>query len=133
IPNPSTFQNNSAPQTVIARVTSAFGCKTLVTITLVVLPNPSPNMNPTPLEVCDDDNDGFSVFDLNSKDAEIISGQNDVEITYHETLADAQNGIPGTEIPSPYINIVPFNQVVYARVANLVPPNPLSCYTIVEL
>ncbi|MDP2687962.1 MAG: T9SS type A sorting domain-containing protein [Aequorivita sp.] len=133
IPNPTTFQNSSTPQTVIGRVENAFGCKTLVTLTLVVMPNPTPNMNPTPLEVCDDDNDGFSVFDLNSKDAEIINGQNDVEITYHETLADAQNGTPGTEIPSPYINIVPFNQVVYARVANLVPPNLLPCYTIVEL
>ncbi len=67
IPNPTTFQNSSTPQTVIGRVENAFGCKTLVTLTLVVLPNPSPNMNPTPLEVCDDDNDGFAVFDLNIK------------------------------------------------------------------
>ena len=133
IPDPTTFQNSSTPQTVIGRVENAFGCKTLVILTLVVMPNPSPNMNPTPLEVCDDDNNGFAVFDLNSKDAEIINGQTDVEITYHETLADAQNGIPGTEIPSPYFNIVPFNQVVFARVANLVPPNLLPCYTIVEL
>src|SRR5690606_157595 len=73
IPNPSTFQNNSAPQTVIARVTSAFGCKTLVTITLVVLPNPSPNLNPTPLIICDDDNDGiYSGWDLTLADVDII-------------------------------------------------------------
>lgn len=133
IPNPSTFQNNSAPETVIARITSAFGCKTLVTIDLVVVPNPTPNFNPTPLEVCDDNNDGFSVFDLTSKDAEILNGQSNVQITYYEILEEAEVGVPGSEIPSPYVNIVPFNQLVYARVANLVPPEVLQCYTIVEL
>ncbi len=133
ITNPTAFQNINSPQTVISRVTSGFGCKTLVTLTLVVLPIPSPNVNPTPLEVCDDNNDGFSVFDLTIKDAEILNGQEDVQITYHETLAEAEAGISGTELVSPYINIVPFNQVVYARVANLVPPNQLPCYTIVEL
>jgi len=133
ITNPTTYQNIATPQTVIGRVENTFGCKTLVTLTLWVLPNPSPNINPTPLEVCDDDNDGFSVFDLNTKDVEIINGQNNVEITYHETFAAAEAGVPGTEITSPYINIVPFSQLMYARVANIVPPNLLPCYTIVEL
>ncbi len=134
IPNPTTFQNFATPQTVIGRVSSAFGCKTLVTLTLVVMPNPSPNMNPTPLEVCDDDNDGiYSGWDLTVADAEILDAQPNASIFYWDNLAAAQAGVPGTEIVMPYTNTIPFNQIVYARVVNTVPPNLLPCYTIVEL
>lgn len=134
IPNPTTFQNTSGPQTVIGRVESAFGCKTLVTLTLVVMPNPTPNMNPTPLELCDDDDDGLvGGWDLTVADFDIIGGEPDVNIRYYETLQNAQNGIPGTEIAGLYTNTVPFIQTVYARVTKSVPPNLLPCYTIVEL
>lgn len=131
IPNPSAFQNINTPQTVIGRVTSALACKTLVTLTLIVLPNPSPNMNPTPLEVCDDNNDGVASFDLTQKNMEIGNGEQDISITYHETELDAQMGV--FPVSNPYENIVPNAQIIYARVTNLVPPNALPCYIIVEL
>src|SRR5690606_36421796 len=38
-----------------------------------------------------------------------------------------------TAIIGLYENTTPYNQVVYARVANDVPPGLLPCYTIVEL
>src|SRR5690606_13988486 len=102
IPNPTTFQNSFTPQTVIGRVENAFGCKTLVTLTLSVMPNPSPNLNPTSLEVCDDDNDGiFSGWDLTLADIDILGGEPDVSIFYWGTLAEAQAGVPGTEIVMP--------------------------------
>src|SRR5690606_8798407 len=123
IPSPSAFQNNSAPHTVIASVTSVFGCNSLVTITLVIFPNPSPNMNPTPLEVCDDNNYGiYDGWDLYLAFPDIVGGEPDVSVVYWETLAEAQNGVPGTEIVMPYTNAVPFNQIVYARVTKSVPP-----------
>src|SRR5690606_12697655 len=59
IADPTAFQNTATPQTVIGRVESEFGCRTLVTLTLTVLPNPSPNTDPDPLELCDDDDDGI--------------------------------------------------------------------------
>lgn len=131
--NPQSYQNLNTPQTVIYRVENQEGCKTVGFLTLSVLPNPNPNQNPDPIELCDDNNDGFSAFDLTIRDFEILNGEINVQITYHETLADAQAGVPGTEIVSPYINTVPFNQTVYARVTKSVPPAILPCYTIVEL
>jgi hypothetical protein len=134
IPNPTSYQNIATPQTVIGRVENAFGCKTLVTLTLWVLPNPNPNMNPSPLEACDDDNDGIiGGWDLTLADIDIIDAEPDVSVFYWDTLAEAQNGVPGTEIVMPYTNTVPFNQIVYARVTKSVPPSILPCYAIVEL
>src|SRR5690606_36600378 len=40
---------------------------------------------PTPYPLCDDNNDGFSCFDLHSKDAEITGGAPNLVVTYHET------------------------------------------------
>ena len=48
---------------------------------------------PTPFSVCDDvgePNDGITVFDLTSKDAEITGGDIGVAVRYYETAADAQ-------------------------------------------
>ncbi len=131
---PTMFQNSATPQTVVGRATSAFGCSSTVTLTLTVLPNPNPKTDPTPLELCDDDDDGLVAgFDLTLRDVEIIDGEVDVSVLYYEDLVDAQAGVAGTEIAALYTNIVPFSQIVYARVTKDVPPATIACYTIVEL
>ena len=81
--------------------------------------------------VCDDNNDGFAEFTLTDKDAEIIGGEPDVMVSYHETLADAQNGV--FALTSPYANIVANQQVVYARAYFALPPTSTGCYSVVEL
>ncbi|WP_178989173.1 T9SS type A sorting domain-containing protein [Winogradskyella schleiferi] len=70
---------------------------------------------PADLEVCDDDNDGFSQFDLTFLDAEIIGSQNPVGlfITYHETQSDADNGI--NLLSSPFANTINWLQTIYIR------------------
>ncbi|WP_461303721.1 CARDB domain-containing protein, partial [Aureisphaera sp.] len=134
IPDPTMYQNISTPQTVIGRVTTEFGCKRIVTLTLTVLPNPTPNAFPDPLELCDDDDDGIvGGFVLTDRDAQIINGEPDVNVLYYETLQGAIDAVAGTEIVSPYTNITPNVQVVYARVTRDVPPATLGCYSIVEL
>lgn len=134
IPNPTTFQNTMTPQTIVGRVTTEFDCSIVVTMTLTVLPNPTPNLMPTPLELCDDNDDGIvGGFDLTTKDSEIIGPETDVSVLYYELFTDAQAGIPGTEIVGLYTNTVPTTQIIYARVTRDVPPGILPCYTIVEL
>ena len=138
IVTPEAYQNTVTPQTIIGRLESEFGCRTLITLTLTVLPNPTPNLSPTPLEVCDDDlngtfDDGISTFTLTDKDAEIIAGEPDVSVLYYATLDAAELGIAGTELLSPYTNTTPVSQIVYARVFRDVPPSILPCYTIVPL
>ncbi|MBW1654772.1 T9SS type B sorting domain-containing protein [Flavobacterium quisquiliarum] len=72
----------------------------------------------TTLLQCDDNTDGFSIFDL-TKVNNIV--KNNIASTlnegYYETLADAQNKTNKITIPQAYINKAP-NQIVYARLEN---------------
>jgi len=126
----SPYSNTANPQNLWVRAQdSTTGCivsDNTMTLTLIVNPLPSP-ATPEPLEVCDPDSDGFSEFDLDSTIAEILGGEPDVTITFHETLLDAQEGL--FALASPYFNIVQFQQVVYARAENII----TGCYRVVEL
>ncbi|WP_407556291.1 choice-of-anchor L domain-containing protein [Winogradskyella sp. 4-2091] len=72
---------------------------------------------PTPLNICDDDLDGFAQFDFTVKNDEILNGQNDILLTYHETQSDADSGM--NALASPYANITPNIQTIFARGENL--------------
>ena len=130
-PLSSPYTNTSNPQTIFVRVEDPdTGCfvSDVVTLDLRVNPQPSPTPDPTPLEVCDVDNDGFvDSFILTDRDIEIINGEPDVVVSYHETLADAEADL--FPLASPYANIVAFSQLVYARVENTL----TGCFAIVEL
>ncbi|MCK8481965.1 choice-of-anchor L domain-containing protein, partial [Psychroserpens algicola] len=125
VPYPNTVINT---QTVYVRV-EANGdpdCYNTTTLELNVFPIPIPNA-PTPLEVCDDDNDGFSTFNLTSKDLEIIGPQLNMTVTYHETQSDADTGTNAQA--SPYSNISANSQTLYARLED----NNSGCHDTVEL
>ena len=130
-PLTSPYTNTSNPQTIYVRVEDPdTGCfvSDVVTLDLRVNPQPSPTPDPTPIEICDADNDGFvDNFILTDRDVEIINGEPDVVVSYHETLADAQADL--FPLSSPYANIVAYSQIVYARVENTL----TGCFTIVEL
>ena len=138
IPDPTMYQNfpltpggDPSPQTILARITSEFGCVTVVTVTLTVLPNPTP-VSPSPLEECDVNDNGVADFTLADKDPEIIGGEIGVNVSYYLTLAEAQAGAPGTELPPVFPSMT---QTVHARVTrDLDPPtSPLPCFTVVPL
>jgi gliding motility-associated-like protein len=134
ITNPGAYQNLTNPQTIYIRAEDVnSNCVVddgMITLDLIVNPLPSPTP-PTPLEVCDVDNDGFAFFTLTDKDAEIIGGE-DITVTYHETLLDANNGT--FALNSPYQNIVANMQTIYVRAEiSLPPPNDSDCYKVIEL
>ena len=91
-------------QTIFVRVQSNLSadCYNTTSLELIVNDLPVP-ITPTPYEVCDDDNDGFSMFDLTTKDAEILGAQTGMTVTYHETLIEAIDGV--NPQASPYSNI----------------------------
>ena len=123
----SPYVNTSNPQTIYVRAENdVTGCVSTITLDLRVNPIPTP-ATPDPLEVCDSDNDGFASFDLELRTVEIINGELDISITYHETMADAELG--QNALVSPYDNIVANMQTVYARAENDI----TGCFTIVEL
>jgi hypothetical protein len=88
--------------------------------------------DPTPLEVCDDNNDGIAVFDLTVKIPEVLGALNSgsYTVTFHETMTDAE--INGTSIPTTtvYTNINPNTQIIYIRVED---NTDISSYSLTTL
>ena len=86
----SPYTNIVNPEFIWVRVEDDItGCYGDFQMELLVNPLPTP-LEPTPFVDCDIDNDGFIIFDLTSKDAEILDGQTGVVITYHETIGAAK-------------------------------------------
>jgi hypothetical protein len=115
IPSLSSPFNNTNPfsQIIWVRVEDDItGCYGDFQMELLVNPLPTP-LEPTPFVDCDIDNDGFIIFDLTSKDAEILDGQTGVAISYHETLLAAQDGSPVLAVP--YTNTSTPIQTIFAR------------------
>lgn len=71
--------------------------------TATLPPAPTANMI-NDLDVCDDfgAQDGFREFDFTPLDADVLLGQTNTTVTYHESLNDANIGI--NEIVFPYVN-----------------------------
>ena len=87
------------------------------------------NTNPSPLQDCDPNNDGYIIFDLTQAINSITGGNPGYNVTFHETITDAN--IDGTSIPSTtfYPNINPWTQIIYVRVES----NITSCFEVVPL
>ncbi|CAL2087197.1 T9SS type B sorting domain-containing protein [Tenacibaculum sp. 190524A02b] len=87
---------------------------------------------PSNINFCDIDNDGFNTFDLqNDVTPTILNGQDpDIfEIVYYLSQDDANNNNITNALANPYTNTTPFaNNIVYARMHNKVAPN--ACYDI---
>ena len=122
----SPYTNTSNAQTIYLRgendITS---CYATITLDLRVNPIPSP-ATPEAIEVCDEDNDGFTFFDIETYEIDIINGELDITLSYYETFANAQNAVE--PLVSPYFNIVPDSQVIFVRAEN----DLTGCFNIVE-
>ncbi|SNR80655.1 gliding motility-associated C-terminal domain-containing protein [Maribacter sedimenticola] len=80
---------------------------------------------PSNLEICDDDNDGFTTFNLADTEPEIIGAQraSSLSISYHATMTDAEGNL--NSLPISYTNSVSGNQTIYTRVENV---SDTNCY-----
>ncbi|NHM07577.1 T9SS type B sorting domain-containing protein [Flavobacterium sp. CYK-4] len=115
-------QNFTAPGTTIyVKVYrfSNFDCYAITSFK--VLFNPYPILNPvSEFKLCDDGqvNDGYVEFDLSTKTPEILGSQssNDVKVSYHLTLTEAQNNV--NPITAPFTNTIN-PQTIYARLSTL--------------
>ena len=126
-PLSSPYTNTINPQLIWARVEDDItGCYGTFAIELNVI---SPIAGaPTPLIECDQTpNDGIAEFNLTEADTDIINGQTNNLVTYHETLAQAEAGTDA--LVSPYTNTVPNTQTIFARLEEDV----LGCYDVTQL
>jgi gliding motility-associated-like protein len=102
--NPAAFSNTESLQTIFVRLENdVTGCfNTATTFDIIVNEQPIINV-PIPYNLCDDlVSDGFTEFDLESRDIEITGGNVSVSALYYATASDAINRL--NELTSPYTN-----------------------------
>ncbi|HEY0110493.1 MAG TPA: hypothetical protein VGB67_12725, partial [Fibrella sp.] len=107
----------SGAATIYIRVEDAqTGCYSTTSVELTVSQGPAA-YTPSPLQVCDPNNDCFATFDLTQAYNDISNGPTPagVTITFHETATDAATG--ANPVPTTYFNINPCTQTLYVRVA----------------
>ncbi|MGL2967626.1 adhesin, partial [Flavobacterium sp. XGLA_31] len=106
-------------QTLGIRITNnQTGCYSISTMDIRVEPLPTPTPPTQPFTICDGDQNGIACnIDLTTLSTGIVGGAA-YNISFHETLTDAQLG--GTTIPNPtsYCNIHPFTQTLYVRLTD---------------
>ncbi len=113
---PRFIANTTPITTLYARINSngASGCYTVNEFQIEVVTAPS-TMQPTNEVICDNDQDGFSIINLNNKIPEIVSSTTGLEIDFFTSLNDAQtktDEIPDTERDAFNTN----TQTIYVRV-----------------
>ncbi|WP_420572496.1 T9SS type B sorting domain-containing protein [Kordia sp.] len=112
----SNHRNDASPnlQNIVVRVDSdannaCLGLGEHISLTV----NPLPDQNTiSDYVVCSDVANQFT-FDLTTKDTEVIDGQTNIDVTYHETQAEADNNT--NAIISPYTT---FPRTIYVRATN---------------
>jgi gliding motility-associated-like protein len=131
----SLYTNIANPQTIYARITNNVnGCFELTDFELNV--NIGPNfIEPSDFILCDnlddgDDKNGRIIFDLSSKNTEILNGQNPVDfnITYYLNQINAENR--NAPLPNAYYNNSAFNEQIYVRIEDVLNPDCRSITTL---
>ncbi|MFP9098708.1 T9SS type B sorting domain-containing protein [Flavobacterium sp. RHBU_24] len=113
--NPEAYSNpvGENPKTILVRVTTAKGCVSYTSVTLLVLPLPNPNPTPEPLEVCSDlNNNGMATFDLTQANEDILQHALFTQLKYYVLESDA---IAGTNPIPDFTNYFSASATIYVR------------------
>lgn len=122
IENPYEYVNAPPVETIFVRVTNVeTGCYRIVLLDVRVEPLPI-ILEPTldDLTVCDTNGMGIGEFDLESLVEGMINNGDNLSITFHETIQDAQDGINEITNTETYHNLTPYEQDIAVRVTNTV-------------
>ena len=87
---------------------------------ITIYPKPILTNNTVTLKQCDDNNDGYSAFNLKEAENSFVASTTDLTFTYFENVTDAQSNNTAASITNPtaYTNQVVSNDVVYVRIEN---------------
>ncbi|GGE42349.1 choice-of-anchor L domain-containing protein [Psychroflexus planctonicus] len=121
IANPTGFQPNVTNQEIWVRIENNNDASCFATSSFQVVSQELADVNLTidDISVCDNTNNSgfYDNFDFNVLIPEINNlNLSDVNISFHESLSDAQNAT--NAITSPYTNSQAFSQSIYVRVEN---------------
>lgn len=128
IPSPNNYVNTNANETIYVKVfnTQNTSCVATTSFQIEVFSLPVVN-NPVVLKQCDDNNDGFSIFNLNEA-LQLISTNASYLFTFHETHTLAtQNSQPITNLTT-YTNQTVSTDQIFVRVENT-----NGCFRVVTL
>jgi gliding motility-associated-like protein len=126
ISNPENYTNTASPQSIFMRLEldvdpSCFSVLSFV-IEVTIQPDIAALID---VEVCDDDsNDGVAVFDLNFQNEVILGTQTGLDISFHNSLDDAQQGSNPISNASSYSNVTN-PETIFVRLNN---PRSLDCF-----
>ncbi len=121
---PNTYKYTTSFHTFFARIEDIdTGCVTITSFNLQINPNPIA-IQPPNLEDCDDDYDGFLVFDLSQQKNTIIGSENpnDFSVTYYTSSDDAKN----KDYALNSLHAAYNGEVIYARMERI----STGCYDI---
>ena len=117
IATPTTYANTTSPETIYVKMVNKDNASCIATtsfpIEVLALPVITSVVS---LKQCDDNIDGFSVFNLEEAIDKITANAANETIVFYKFLADAQNDIARITTPTTYTNQVVSNDAVYARV-----------------
>lgn len=126
IPNPTTYTNTSNPELIFIRLELDEDptCFSIVSFSIEVTPLPLIAALEN-LEVCDDiSNDEVEIFNLTFQNGVILGTQTGMDISFHTSQDDANQGINGIANPSNYEN-VSNPETIYVRLNN---PRDTVCF-----
>ncbi|WP_299766359.1 T9SS type A sorting domain-containing protein [uncultured Dokdonia sp.] len=132
-PLPGMYQNVSPGiQTIWMLVfDSTSNCSSVVPVTLIVNQLPSPSFIPDVM-VCDDNEDGIGLFDLQLLVDDILNGETNVALSFHETLENAELGTSEIDLTLPYASIAN-PQTLYVRATDIDPLTATECFRIITI
>ncbi|WP_339625079.1 choice-of-anchor L domain-containing protein [uncultured Winogradskyella sp.] len=127
-PLPNDFTNTVNPQQIYVQIDNGTICNSITTFELNVIQVPEVNQS-EPLELCDTDADGFVEFNLTDAEIDILDvRQDDIIITYFESLEDLETNTDAIPNPEAYTNISN-PQTVFIKITNTIS----NCYAAVPI
>ncbi|REH00515.1 T9SS type B sorting domain-containing protein [Flavobacterium aquicola] len=119
ISTPTAYVNTNASETVYIKMENKENstCSASTSFLIEVLPLPIIT-NEVSLRQCDDNTDGFSVFNLEETNRKISANAATETIVFYKTVTDAQNSTNPIANPITYTNQAVNNDVVFANVSN---------------
>ncbi len=119
---PNFYTNTTNPLTLWTRISSiATTCADVNSFQVEVLPAPVSNQ-PSSIIICDDDQDGIYIVDLETTIPELVLDTTDRAITYYNTQIDADNSTNPILTPTTYSAVT---ETIYARIENTI----TGCYS----
>ncbi|NJM78594.1 MAG: T9SS type B sorting domain-containing protein [Flavobacterium sp.] len=115
--SPSHTYSIAGDYTVSVQVTTPLGVGTN-TRNIAILPKPILLQNTVSLKQCDDDNDGFSAFNLTEANSLLVNDPTGLVFTYYETLVEAENNTNPISNPIAYTNQTVSIDQLFVRITN---------------